>query len=78
MSSLEQNCWPVDNLCEVIEEDVIEMSSQKRECEALVQQQLPLVSDSDSTAGTEGTPAGTIPRQLTASMSSKDLGLGKQ
>ena len=64
-----------DNLCEVIEADVEEMASQRGEVEALIQQQLPLVSDSNG--GTEGSPAGTFPKDLTSSMKLRDLGVKK-
>ena len=50
-----------------------EMASQRIEVEALVQQQLPLVSDSNG--GTQGTPAGTFPQDLTSSMKMKDFGV---
>ncbi len=57
----------------MIEADVKEMASQRIEVEALVQQQLPLVSDSNG--GTQGTPAGTFPQDLTSSMKMKDFGV---
>ena len=50
------------------------MSSQRKECEALVQQQLPLLADSNGS--TEGTPAGSLPKDLTSSLKTSDLGIG--
>ena len=60
-----------DNLCEVIEADVKEMAAQKKECEALVQEQLPLLPEGNGS--TKGTPAGSLPKKLTSSMQSSDL-----